>query len=383
MAHHPHDEFGPIPLASVLGLPGVVGHLRGHKGIPHATQGLAGVANPVWDLSSESVARDAALLYYEVYPAEIRVYVLKLVTEPSTLPPPAVLALPHPLWPAAAPSAPVAAFAALPPLGPAPLEVAFADLSAGRPTAWLWDFGDGTTSTERHPIHAYQDAGAYDVSLVAINSEGSHAHGELAAVEVLPALPSATFAPVADARVSSANPTQNFGGSSTVRARLAPGSEDQSYLRFEVGGLEDCCIARAVLRLYVTDPSVEGGTLSVAPGAWDEATLTWANAPGVGPTVLDSVGTAFPDTWVEFDVSAEVTAPGTYHFGLSSTSSNSVIYSSREGSHPPELVVFMAPAVPALGAEATALLVAALAVAGVEVLSERPPRGLRASGPRT
>jgi hypothetical protein len=33
--------------------------------------------------------------------------------------------------------------------------VAFKDLSVGQITAWKWDFGDGTTSTEQNPIHQY------------------------------------------------------------------------------------------------------------------------------------------------------------------------------------------------------------------------------------
>jgi PKD repeat protein len=37
--------------------------------------------------------------------------------------------------------------------------VAFKDLSAGSITSWRWDFGDGVTSTEQHPIHQYKRAG--------------------------------------------------------------------------------------------------------------------------------------------------------------------------------------------------------------------------------
>ena len=36
--------------------------------------------------------------------------------------------------------------------------VAFKDESYGKITAWKWDFGDGATSTEQHPLHAYKDA---------------------------------------------------------------------------------------------------------------------------------------------------------------------------------------------------------------------------------
>jgi PKD repeat protein len=370
VAHHPHDEEGRLPLAAALETPGVVGYLRGHSGAPHATQGLAGIANPAWDLSSESVVLDAALLYYEVFPTEIRAYVLRLVDAPTALPAPAVLALAQPLWPAA-PAPPAAWFAALPRLGRAPLEVAFADLSGGHPTGWLWDLGDGTTSTERHPIHVYAAPGSYDVSLVASNELGADAALQVGAVEVLPPPPSASFHPIADARVNSDAPLQNYGSASSLRTRLASTTAQQSYLRFQVGGLGSQRVTGAVLRLYVADPSVDGGRVTAAPGGWEEATITWANAPGVGSLVLDSAGTVFPDTWVELDVSETVTGEGSYDFGLSNASTNSAIYSSREGANPPELVVFLAPAVPALGPAGAAALAGLLAALGSRALSRR------------
>lgn len=43
--------------------------------------------------------------------------------------------------------------------------VAFKDLSEGKITSWKWDFGDGETSAEQNPIHAYKAAGHYVVVL--------------------------------------------------------------------------------------------------------------------------------------------------------------------------------------------------------------------------
>ncbi|KUK70749.1 MAG: Uncharacterized protein XE11_1068 [Methanomicrobiales archaeon 53_19] len=72
------------------------------------------------------------------------------------------------------PVAPVANFIGLPTTGPAPLTVRFTDTSTGIPTSWRWNFGDGTTSTERHPTKTYTDAGVYTVSLTATNDQGSN-----------------------------------------------------------------------------------------------------------------------------------------------------------------------------------------------------------------
>ncbi len=43
--------------------------------------------------------------------------------------------------------------------------VQFTDISAGNPTAWQWNFGDGTTSTVQNPSHIFGIAGSYTVSL--------------------------------------------------------------------------------------------------------------------------------------------------------------------------------------------------------------------------
>lgn len=51
--------------------------------------------------------------------------------------------------------------------------VAFKDLSVGAITSWKWDFGDGTTSTEQHPQHAYAKPGNYVVILDVTGSDGT------------------------------------------------------------------------------------------------------------------------------------------------------------------------------------------------------------------
>jgi hypothetical protein len=61
--------------------------------------------------------------------------------------------------------APVADFIATPTTGMAPLTVAFSNRSSGPFSASLWDFGDGTTSSDTHPTHTYLAHGSYTVSL--------------------------------------------------------------------------------------------------------------------------------------------------------------------------------------------------------------------------
>jgi PKD repeat protein len=62
-------------------------------------------------------------------------------------------------------------FNATPISGKTPLEVAFNDLSIGDPTSWLWQFGDGGSSTEKDPTHQYTIPGTYTVSLRAYNDQ--------------------------------------------------------------------------------------------------------------------------------------------------------------------------------------------------------------------
>ncbi len=48
----------------------------------------------------------------------------------------------------------------------APFNVQFTDLTPGA-AFWLWDFGDGTTSTQKNPSHQYASLGNYTVTLTA------------------------------------------------------------------------------------------------------------------------------------------------------------------------------------------------------------------------
>jgi PKD repeat protein len=61
--------------------------------------------------------------------------------------------------------------------GITPFTVHFSDKSAGNPTGWKWDFGDGSSSAEQNPSHVYTTTGTtmtnkYTVILTATNVNG-------------------------------------------------------------------------------------------------------------------------------------------------------------------------------------------------------------------
>jgi PKD repeat protein len=69
--------------------------------------------------------------------------------------------------------APGAEFSSAPATPVAGQTVQFVDASLGRPTSWNWTFGDGATSAEPFPSHAYTQAGRYKVILKVANASGS------------------------------------------------------------------------------------------------------------------------------------------------------------------------------------------------------------------
>ena len=52
------------------------------------------------------------------------------------------------------------------------LTLNFTDESVNDPIEWLWDFGDGSTSTDQNPFHVYAMPGTYEVCLTVTNAGG-------------------------------------------------------------------------------------------------------------------------------------------------------------------------------------------------------------------
>jgi serine protease len=66
--------------------------------------------------------------------------------------------------------------------------------SLGGITTWTWDFGDGTTSTERNPARTYQNTGSYTVRLTVVGPRGSDTETKSGYIQLtMPSVPVANF----------------------------------------------------------------------------------------------------------------------------------------------------------------------------------------------
>jgi PKD repeat protein len=236
---------------------------------------------------------------------------------------------------------PSANFRASPTKGIRPLAVDFTDASSGGLLTHSWSFGDGGTSDEVNPSHIYALPGVYTVSLTVRSGAGEDTRTKQGYIVVELPPPIITTYPVsADARVRETEPDENFGIEDLLRIRLNPDGSYHSYLRFD--GIGGGRVLSARLRLFATDDTNFGGRVFPTSTAWSETGITWANAPAATGALIASQGPHDEETWVEFDVTSAIGGGGSVSFLLTSTSTDSAYYSSREGSDPPELIVTFA-----------------------------------------
>ncbi len=91
-------------------------------------------------------------------------------------------------------------------------EIHFTDQSLMLPTSWLWNFGDGNTSTLQNPVHNYAAQGTYTVTLTATNAFGNDTEVKTSYVVVdYPDAPSATNAGRCDPGTMTLGATGNGG----------------------------------------------------------------------------------------------------------------------------------------------------------------------------
>lgn len=85
-----------------------------------------------------------------------------------------------------------------------PETVAFVN-SSSNATAYVWDFGDGTTSSSANPVHAYTANGNYTVALRATNSCGVDSLVQSQAVQITGGAPATTSATICSGQTAIVN----------------------------------------------------------------------------------------------------------------------------------------------------------------------------------
>jgi hypothetical protein len=142
-----------------------------------------------------------------------------------------------------------------------------------------------------------------------------------------------------DARVRESNPERNYGTSSTLQADNDVDPDIESFVRFTVTGVEGR-VLQARLRLFVTtNGSRNGPAVYSTDLSWTELGINWYTRPARTSGAVDNKDRVRTNTWVDYDVTSLVPGNGTYSFVLAADSSDSVVFSSREGIRPPQLVV--------------------------------------------
>jgi PKD repeat protein len=92
------------------------------------------------------------------------------------------------------PPAPVAKFTVSRVSGYAPLAVKFTNSTAGQVNTWAWDFGDGSNSVEKSPVHLFGQPGTYTVTLTASGLSGTSTRS-VTITALQPPAPVAKFTP--------------------------------------------------------------------------------------------------------------------------------------------------------------------------------------------
>lgn len=147
-----------------------------------------------------------------------------------------------------------------------------------------------------------------------------------------------TLTSSADATVDSQWPDSNLGSAPSIETDAYP--LQSSLLRFDVTGLAGKTITKATLRLFVTDPSPDGGKVYlVSDNTWIETGVAWNSKPAASSTPAASLGAVTTGMWREVDITSLVTGDGPLNLSIATTSTNGADYSSKEGANAPQLVI--------------------------------------------
>lgn len=221
----------------------------------------------------------------------------------------------------------------------------FTDLSAGIIDSWLWDFGDGGTSSDSSPCHTYLTAGSYPVTLGVSGLNGTDTETKTGYIKVYSlevkadfiATPLSGCVPLTvNFSDSSAGPALSwlwdFGDGDTSAVRnpahiyLNPGAYSVSLTVSDTCGADSKAQTIKVIPcggpVIITTPSpLPEGTVGIAY----KEDLTVSG--GFPPYTWSHIGGNFPPGLSLSSISGTPTQAGTFNFTLQVTDSSSPIQS--------------------------------------------------------
>ncbi|MBN1997512.1 PKD domain-containing protein [candidate division KSB1 bacterium] len=157
---------------------------------------------------------------------------------------------------------PVAQFGAEPRSGDLPLTVQFSDSSSGLITGWLWNFGDGQTSTLQNPQHTFNSPGIFDVALEVTGPGGSDTEVKEDYITVQGIAPIAAFR---------AEPREGWAPLQVQFTNLSSGNYYSQVWNFGDGVTSD---SANPVHIYSTPAKYEVTLMVTGPGGSDMETKT-------------------------------------------------------------------------------------------------------------
>ncbi len=211
---------------------------------------------------------------------------------------------------------PAADFSATPTSGTEPLTVAFTDLSTSYDgiVSWLWDFGDGQTSTQQNPSHQYTQDGVYTVMLTVTEADADHdSRTKVDYISISPASPT----------ISSVSPNQGIQGqtlsSVTLTGTYLSGATSVSF-----------GTGITVNSLTVNSPTQITANITIDPAAAPGARSVTVTTPGGSSAPLantftvnqapPTISLVSPNHGIQGQTLSNVTLTGTYLTGATSVS---------------------------------------------------------------
>ena len=185
--------------------------------------------------------------------------------------------------------------------------VHFNDLSTGDVQSWEWDFGDGTTSNNRDPVHSYTSLGTFQVTLTVKSTTGEDSITKN--ITIVNAPPAATFS------YTPLNPVEN----DTITFDASSSSDsDGSIVSYE-WDFGDGAMATGVSATHsYSSPGKYKVTLTVRDNDGEQKSIykyitvseAGSNTPPV-PSFTYTPSNPAPNEDVTFDASASYDEDGT------------------------------------------------------------------------